>query len=81
MAEANLREQLIAKPDNLSGEHISEVLHYVKATYYVAAMQSTTLPDDYDFDNDPSVGFLSADSDFASRAEDILNEGFGRRKL
>ena len=66
------RERLIAKLDELTDEEIAVLLHYVEA------MQSTTLPDDYDEANDPAIGFFSAAPDFASRTEEILQAGFGR---
>ena len=42
MAALNIREQLIAKLDELSDEEIAAVLRYVEA------MQTTSLPEDYD---------------------------------
>jgi len=68
------REQLIAKLDDLTDAQIEALLRYVEA------MQTPALPEDYDEANDPSIGFFSADPDFATRAEEILQEGFGRRK-
>ncbi|MCC6805764.1 MAG: hypothetical protein IT319_22975 [Anaerolineae bacterium] len=70
----NVREQLIAKLDELSDEQVKTVLRYVEA------MQTTSLPEDYDEANDPAIGFFSADAEFASRTEDSLREGFGRSK-
>ncbi len=69
-----VREQLIAKLDELSDEQVASVLRYVEA------MQTTSLPEDYDEANDPAIGFFSADPEFASRTEEILREGFGRSK-
>ena len=69
-----VREQLIAKLDELSDEEVAAVLRYVEA------MQTTSLPEDYDEANDPAVGFFTAEPDFASRTEEILREGFGRAK-
>ena len=53
------RERLIAKLDELTDEEIAALLHYIDA------MQSTSLPDDYDEANDPAIGFFSAAPDFA----------------
>lgn len=74
MAVPNVRDQLLAKLDALTDEEIAALLRYVEA------MQSTTLPADYDMENDPAIGFFSADPDFASRTDEILHEGFGRAK-
>lgn len=73
MAVPNIREQLIAKLDELSDEQIAALLDYVEA------MRTTSLPEDYDEANDPAIGFFSADPEFASRTEETLQEGFGRR--
>lgn len=74
MAAPDIRQQLIAKLDNLSDEEMKALLRYIEA------MQSTSLPDDYDEANDPAIGFFSADPEFASRTEEILQAGFGRSK-
>ncbi len=74
MAALNIREQLIAKLDELSDEEVAAVLRYVEA------MKTTSLPEDYDAEHDPAVGFFTADPDFASRTEEILRAGFGRAK-
>jgi hypothetical protein len=68
MAIRELRQQVEAKLDELSEQELSAVLHYIEA------MQSTSLPDDYDEANDPSVGFLSGPTDLARRAKEILRD-------
>lgn len=74
MAVPNLREQLNARLETMSDEELAALLRYAEA------MQSTSLPEDYDEANDPSIGFLSAEPDFASRTEEILELGFGQSK-
>ena len=74
MVVSNLREQVIARLDSLSDEEMRALLRYIEA------MQRTTLPDNYNAANDPAIGFFSADSELASRTEEILQSGFGRPK-
>lgn len=62
----NVREQLIAKLDELSDEQVAALLRYVEA------MQTPSLPEDYDEATDPSVGFLSGPTDLSTRAKEIL---------
>jgi hypothetical protein len=66
MVALSIREQLINKLDELSEREIEAVLRYAEV------MQSMRLPDDYDEDHDPSVGFFSAEPDFAERTKQIL---------
>jgi hypothetical protein len=68
MATANMRERLVSKLDELNEEQIASLLSYVEA------MQETALPDSYDEDNDPSIGFISGPSDLATRAKQILRD-------
>ncbi len=67
-----IREQIAAKLDALNERELGELLRYIET------MQTYMLPVDYDEDSDPSVGFFSAEPDFASRTEEILGAGFGR---
>jgi len=70
----NPREQVISKLEDLSDEEVVAVLHYIEA------MASISLPEDYNEVRDPAIGFFSAEPDFASRTEEILQEGFGQPK-
>ncbi|MEO8608760.1 MAG: hypothetical protein ABI690_12795 [Chloroflexota bacterium] len=72
MVALSIREQLINKLDELSERELEAVLHYAEI------MQTMRLPDDYDENRDPSVGFFSAEPDFAQSTEEILAKGFGR---
>ncbi len=72
MAAQNLREQVEARLDALNDQELSAVLHYIEA------MQSTSLPEDYDEANDPSIGFLSGPIDLASRSKQILHDEITR---
>jgi hypothetical protein len=65
-----LREQLIAKLDELNEEQIRNTLLHVEALI----RESDELPEDYDPDNDPTVGFISGPTDLSSRAKEILRE-------
>ncbi len=65
-----LREQITAKLDELNETELSELLRYIET------MQTYTLPPDYDEDGDPSVGFFSAESDFASRVNESKFRGY-----
>jgi hypothetical protein len=69
---ASLREQLIARIDTLSETQLAELLRYIEV------LQSPELPDDYDPDNDPTIGFISGPTDLAERTEDILNAEFAQ---
>jgi hypothetical protein len=68
MATANMRERLVSKLDELNEEQIASLLSYIEA------MQETSLPDSYDEDDDPSIGFISGPSDLATRAKQILRD-------
>ncbi len=72
MVIPDVRQQLVSELKHLTDEQVAELLRYVET------MQSFELPDDYDEDNDPSVGFFSAEPDFASRSEEILRAEFGQ---
>ncbi len=47
--------------------------------HYTEVMESPTLPDNYDPDNDPSIGFFSSSPDLATRSKEILRREFGLR--
>ena len=74
MAVPNIRQQVETKLAQLNDEEVAAVLRYIEA------MKTTELPADYDEANDPAIGFFDAPPDFASRTEEILHAGFGRRK-
>ncbi|MBZ0280915.1 MAG: hypothetical protein K8L97_09245 [Anaerolineae bacterium] len=74
MVLSDVREQLIVKLNDLTDQEVEALLRYVDV------MQSTRLPEGYDEDLDPSVGFFSAESDYAERTEDILWTEFGLPK-
>jgi hypothetical protein len=66
MATSALREKVDRKLDELNDEQLAELLRYIEI------MESNVLPDTYDEDRDPSVGFFSGDPELASRTSDIL---------
>lgn len=68
MATSALREQVEQKLDGLSNEQLAELLRYIEI------MESNVLPDDYDEDKDPTIGFISGPTDLASRAKEILRD-------
>ncbi len=68
MAVPNVREQIERKLDQLSDEELATVLRYIDA------MQTTTLPADYDEANDPAIGFLSGPTDLSTRVKQILRD-------
>ena len=74
MAALTIRKQLQSKLDLLTDDQLAELLRYIEV------MQSSVLPETYDEDNDPSVGFFSAPPDYASRAKEVLQAEFGIRK-
>jgi len=74
MATSALREKVNHKLDELNDEQLAELLRYIEI------MESNVLPDTYDEDNDPSVGFFSGDPDLGSRTSEILRAEFGLRK-
>ncbi len=69
-----LREQIDHQLETMDETQLAGVLRYIEM------MQSWALPDDYDEDSDPTVGFFEAPPDFASRTRDMLEQGFGRRR-
>ena len=63
-----IREKIIAELDDLSGEELAWILEYVEA------MKSNRLPEDYDPEHDPAIGFLSGSTDLASHTKQILRD-------
>lgn len=74
MVTLTIRKQIQSKLDLLSDDQLAELLRYIEV------MQSSVLPETYDEDNDPSVGFFSASPDYGSRAKEVLQAEFGIRK-
>ena len=74
MVALHILKQIESKLVHLSDDQLAELLRYIDV------MESSVLPEDYDEDNDPSVGFFSAAPDYASRPKEILNREFGMRK-
>jgi hypothetical protein len=72
MIPMNLQEQIIEKLATLHTNELDAVLRYIQV------VESARLPPDYDEDHDPTVGFFSAEPDFASRTREILAAGFGK---
>jgi hypothetical protein len=80
MAVQDLREQLKAKVDELSDDEAAAVLRYIQSmtpadiAHYIEVMNSHELPEDYDFENDPSVGMLSGPTDLSENVKQILRD-------
>ncbi len=72
MNTPSVKEQLIAKLDQLTDDELADLLEYIEIMQYTKVMNSMTLPDDYSIENDGLVGFLSGTTDLAERIEDIL---------
>lgn len=75
MVTPSVRKQIEHKLDHLNPEQLAELLRYIEV------MESSGVPEDYDEDNDPLVGFFSAEPNFATRSQEILRREFGRTKL
>ena len=73
MDTPTLRERLKSKIDDLTDAQVVSLWHYTEA------MQIEPLPDDYDPDNDPLVGFFNGPPDLASRTKDILRDEIDSR--
>lgn len=74
---ASVREELVAKLDEMTDEQVAELLRYAEG------MQSLTLPQDYDPTQDPFLNgtlFFSGEPDLAKRTKSILREELGLRK-
>jgi hypothetical protein len=71
MDAPTIREKLDDELDTLSITGLERILKYVKT------IKSMRLPDDYNVDNDPAVGFLSDSADLAERSKEILRKEFG----
>lgn len=74
MTTPDVREKLIKRLDKLTDEQVAELLRYVEV------MQSLTLPEDYDPDHDPAIGFFSGPPALGMRTKEILRAEFGLRK-
>jgi hypothetical protein len=74
MITLSVREQIEHKLDSLNPEQLAELLRYIEV------MESSVLPEDYDEDNDPTVGFFSASPDYARRSKEVLRAEFGLKK-
>ncbi len=72
MSTPSLKEQLIAKLDQLSSSELEDVLEHIEIMEYTRTMNSMSLPEDYRIENDGLVGFLSGTTDLAEHIEDIL---------
>jgi len=57
----NLREQVITQLDRLDETQLAHLLRYLEI------MQADELPDDYDPDRDPAIGFITQAVDFEAR--------------
>ncbi len=68
MDAPTIREQVVSKLENLRDDEVQWILDYIKA------MESNRLPEDYNPENDPAIGFLSGSTDLAQNAKKILNE-------
>jgi|GEM_PF-4740038 hypothetical protein len=82
----NTRELLKEKIDAMTDDQVDSMLtHAAKITTrftfplsdtdrkrWIEMMESDELSEDYSFENDPSIGFISADEDLSERVEDIL---------
>ncbi len=67
-----VREQLIAKLDELNEEQLQDTLLHIETLIRHSKQMPEALPDDYDPDKDPTIGFISGPTDLASRAKEIL---------
>jgi len=79
MSTPSLKEQLIAKLDQLTDDEIRELIEHIDIVKYKAAMQSDELPPDYSEENDPAIGlFSSATGDLSMKAKQMLQEEITR---
>lgn len=74
MVMLSVREEIEHRLDRLNPEQLAELLRYIEV------IEPSELPEDYDEDHDPLVGFFSAEPDFATRSQEILRQEFGIRK-
>jgi hypothetical protein len=74
MAVAKPRERLIRRLFDMTDEQIGALEAYAEA------LSMDELPQDYDPDNDPLVGFLNGPIDLSIKAKNILREEFGMPK-
>jgi hypothetical protein len=68
MVAPTIRERLIRKLDEPFDDQVASLLSYAEV------MQSSSAPEDYDEENDPSIGFISGPTDLSSRAKQILRD-------
>jgi hypothetical protein len=68
MSAQTIREQLIAKVLTLTDEQASAILQFAQT------LEADSLPDDYDPDNDPTVGLISGPTDVSERVKEILRD-------
>ncbi len=72
MNTPNLKEQLITKLDQLSEDELETLLEHIEILRYNRVLNSMSLPDDYQVENDGTVGYLAGTTDLAEHIEDIL---------
>lgn len=63
-----IREKVNHELDTMTATELEWILKYIEN------MKSNRLPDDYDPDKDPAIGFLSGSTDLASNAKQILRD-------
>ena len=73
MTASNLREQVIAKLDQMTDDEIRALINLMDVAKYKTALESDELPADYNEDEDISIGlFSSKTGDLSLRAKEIL---------
>lgn len=73
MAVQTIRERLIHKLFEMSDQQVASVLSYADA------IDTEALPETYDPEHDPAIGFMSGSTDLAQRSREILRDEISSR--
>jgi hypothetical protein len=75
MSAPSLRDQLLAKLDQLTDDEIRELIEHIDMIKYKVVMQTDDLPPDYSEDNDVAIGlFSSDDGELSMKLKQILRD-------
>ena len=74
MSALPVREAVIATLWELSDDEVMKDLEFIKA------VKTTHFTIEQPDDDNPAVGFFSAEPDFAARSQEVLRKEFGQQK-
>lgn len=79
MSTPSLKDQLIARLDQLTDDQIRALIDHIDVMKYKAVMESDELPPDYSEENDVAIGLFSSENgDLSMKAKQILQDEITR---